>query len=361
MPEPSEYITSAHGLMRGHGFYNRHGWMQAAGIASALPALERAARAVPLEPPLVVADYGSSQGRNSLRPMQVAIEGLRSRAPDVPVTVVHVDQPSNDFASLFALLNDSPESYLRLHAQTYAAAVGRSFFEPVLGPGSVTLGWSSFAVQWLTRIPPEASGYVSSLLAPPEVLGLLHAQAEADWRRFLASRASELRPGGRLVVLVPGPPEKGFTSTTRLLQAAVQALGQCVSKGRLSEAARARAFIPTVPGSGAQLRAPFTEGTFAGLALEEQADWPEFPDAAWERYRQDANAAALTDAYLGFFQATFQPSLLHGLGPFGSAAERQAIADALEASMREAIAAAPQPCAQIPLHMVVLRRVLVPH
>jgi hypothetical protein len=44
--------------------------------------------------------------------MQASIEGLRVRAPGVPVAVVHVDQPDNDFASLFALLNDSPDSYL---------------------------------------------------------------------------------------------------------------------------------------------------------------------------------------------------------------------------------------------------------
>jgi hypothetical protein len=195
MLEPSEDTTSGHGLMGGRGFYNRHGWMQAAGIAAALPALARAAGAVPVDPPLVVADYGSSQGRNSLRPMQVTIAGLRARASGAPVMVIHIDQPVNDFASLFGLLNDSPESYLRLYADTYTAAVGRSFFDPVLPPGSVTLGWTSFAAQWLTGIPPEAAGHVSAALAPPDVLGLLHTQAETDWRRFLAARASELRPG----------------------------------------------------------------------------------------------------------------------------------------------------------------------
>jgi hypothetical protein len=112
-----------------------------------------------------------------------------------------------------------------------------------------------------------------------------------------------------------------------------------------------------VPRTAAQLRGPFAEGTFAGFALEAQDDRLDFPDPAWERYRQDGDLAALTDAYLSFFQATFQPSLLHSLEPSGSAAESQAIADGLEAAIRRAIAAEPQPCAQIPLHTVVLRRV----
>jgi hypothetical protein len=67
--------------------------------------------------------------------------------------------------------------------------------------------------------------------------------------------------------------------------------------------------------------------------------------------------AALAEAYLGFFQATFQPSLLHSLEPFRSASERQSIVNALEAAVRSAIKTDPQPFAQIPLHMVTVRRV----
>src|SRR5262249_7295148 len=357
MPEPSQSVTSSAGLMQGGGFYNRHGWMQAAGVTAALPALARAAAAVPIEWPVMVADYGASQGRNSLRPMQIAIEGLRARAMNVPITVIHVDQPGNDFSSLFALLNSSPDSYLQMHPQTYAAAVGRSFFEPVLAPASVTLGWSSFAVMWLTGTRPEALGYVSAALTPPKVLVHLRAQGAADWRRFLAARAGELRPGGRLVVLAAGPAEQGFASTGPLMQRLATTLRQLVVDGRLSEAACSRAFIPTLPRLGTELRAPFAEGAFAGLALEDQQDWPDFPDSAWERYQQDGDSGALADAYLGFVQATFLPSLLYSLEPFSSTSERQSTVDTLEAAIRSAIKTDPQPFAQIPLHMVAVRRV----
>ena len=118
-----------------------------------------------------------------------------------------------------------------------------------------------------------------------------------------------------------------------------------------------RAHNPTLPRSAAQLRAPFAEGAFAGLSIEEQEDWLDSPDSAWERYRQDGDLTALTDAYIAFFQATFQPSLLHCMEPLGSASQRKAIVDGLESAMRRVIAAEPQPCAGIPLHMVVLRRI----
>lgn len=357
MQELSRPVASAAGLMQGGGFYNHHGWAQAAGVTAALPALTRAAEAVPFAHPLIVADYGSSQGRNSLRPMQVAIETLRSRDPSVPITVIHTDQPGNDFSSLFALLNDSSDSYLKGYSNTYAAAVGRSFFGPVLPPGSVTLGWSSFAAIWLTRTPPEALGHVSTALVPPEVRTQLRAQGEADWRRFLTVRAGELQHGGRLVVLVPGPPEGQFAGVRSLMQILAMTLRQLVTDGRLPESVRGRAFIPTLPRSAADLRAPFSEGVFGGLALEEQESWPDFPDTAWERYRENGDAAMLTEAYLGFFQATFLPSLLHSMEPFDTGLERQVTLDALETAIRSAIETEPRPYAQIPLHVITVRRV----
>jgi salicylate 1-O-methyltransferase len=356
MPSLSESVAPEYGLMKGDGFYNRHAWVQAAGIGAALPLLARAAAAVPVEPPVVVADYGSSQGRNSLRPMGIAIGCLRDRAPDVPITVVHVDQPGNDFASLFTLLSNSDESYLRRDPEIYAAAVGRSFFNPVLPPGSVTLGWSSFAAMWLTRVPPNAAGHVVPYLAPPDVRSQVLTQGASDWQRFLAARGRELRPGGRIVVLCAGPAEQDSESSGPLHRIVAAALRQFVDEGRLPAVIRARAFVPTLPRRGEDMRAPFADGPFAGLVLEEHDDRMDLPDTAWERYCRDGDAEALADSYVGFFQATFLPSLLHSMEPFESAAQRDAVIDGLGSALREAIQAKPHRCAQIPMHTVLLRR-----
>jgi hypothetical protein len=58
----------AHGVMEGKGAYNRHAALPAGGAALALPLLERAIRDVEIDSgsqPIVIADYGSSQGKNS--------------------------------------------------------------------------------------------------------------------------------------------------------------------------------------------------------------------------------------------------------------------------------------------------------
>ena len=105
--------TSDHGVMEAGGSYNLHAKVPAGGAQLALPLLEEAVQRLTLQTgnhPIVVADYGSSQGKNSLLPMQGAIKGLRRRlGPDRPISVVHVDQPSNDFNTLFAVLDADPE------------------------------------------------------------------------------------------------------------------------------------------------------------------------------------------------------------------------------------------------------------
>ena len=74
--------------MEGRGVYNRSSRVQAAGLSPAVPLLEQAARtvALPAAPePIVIVDYGSSEGHNSFGPLAAAIRGrqvvLRSNSP----------------------------------------------------------------------------------------------------------------------------------------------------------------------------------------------------------------------------------------------------------------------------------------
>src|SRR6516165_10498998 len=91
--------------MEGKGCYNRHSAIPAAGGALALPLWEQAAEMIELDVgdrPIVLADYGSSEGQNSLAPMRTAIAVLRARiGHQRPTMVYHTDLPANDFTSLF--------------------------------------------------------------------------------------------------------------------------------------------------------------------------------------------------------------------------------------------------------------------
>ena len=78
----SDETRLSHGVMEGDGAYNKYAKLPAGGAALALPFLEKAIRGLRLDPgdqPIVIADYGSSQGKNSLAPLRIAIKALRSR------------------------------------------------------------------------------------------------------------------------------------------------------------------------------------------------------------------------------------------------------------------------------------------
>ena len=136
-----------HGVMEGKGAYNKFAKLPAGGAALALPLLEKAVRNVAVDAgdqPVVIADYGSSQGENSMAPILAAIRNLRQQAgPDRPICVFHIDQPSNDFNTLFEVLDSDPDRYVLDQPNVFPAAIGRSFYESVLPAGSVHLGWCS--------------------------------------------------------------------------------------------------------------------------------------------------------------------------------------------------------------------------
>ena len=148
--------------MEGKGAYNRNAAIPASGGALAIPLFEKAAQQITLDSgdrPIVIADYGSSQGKNSLAPMRAAIAALRTRAGrQRPIFVCHTDLPANDFSEMFALLESDPESYLQGEPQVFPYAIGRSFYRSLFPPGHVDLGWSSYAAVWLSQVPAADPG-----------------------------------------------------------------------------------------------------------------------------------------------------------------------------------------------------------
>jgi SAM dependent carboxyl methyltransferase len=103
--------------MEGRGAYNRSSSVQAIGSSPVVPLFEKAASQVQLTSaadPLVIADYGSSEGHNSLEPLTAVTGVLRRRiGPERAIWVVHTDLPGNDFTALFRMLASDPGSYLR--------------------------------------------------------------------------------------------------------------------------------------------------------------------------------------------------------------------------------------------------------
>jgi hypothetical protein len=330
--------------MEGGGSYNLHANIPAEGASLAVPLLEQAAHNITLNGsnhPVVIADYGSSQGKNSFAPMRAAIQAFRSRiGPDRPIFVTHIDQAENDFNTLFGVLHCDPERYSAHDPNVFPSAIGRSFYEPVLPHQYVDLGWSSYAAVWLSRIPALIPGHFMAVGASGDVRATFDRQSAEDWQRFLTLRAAELRPGGRLVVVLPGMSDDGTVGLEDLFNQANDALAELVAAGHITADARARMAVGAHPRSRSQLLAPFSSaGQFCGLSVE-HCELSKVPDPAWADYKRDGNKEALVKRQTLFFRSIFVPSLASTLADEKA---RHAFADSFEQTLRRRLAERPSP------------------
>jgi hypothetical protein len=333
--------------MEAKGAYNKHAKLQAGGSVSALPHWENAVRSTLLDEgdqPIVIADYGSSQGKNSLAPMQIAIEILRSRmGRERPILVCHVDLAVNDFNALFALLEEDPDCYSRSEPNVFSCAVGKSFYEEVLPRNYVHFGWSSYSAQWISRIPTRLPGHIFVPCSSGAARAEFERQGAEDWETFLTHRANELHPGGRLVVVVPGSNEDGSSGFENIMNHANAVLYEMVDEGAVLADERGRMALGVWPRSKGDLLAPFAaSGRFRNLDVE-CCEILELPDAAWVEYERDQNKEALVNKHVGFYRSTFVPSLAASLTHSRDAEVREAFADRLEHGIRRRLMGDPAP------------------
>jgi len=308
--------AAPHGVMEGMGAYNRYARLPASGGALAMPFLEKAVGRMAIEAegrPIVIADYGSSQGKNSLAPIGLAIKSLRARVgPNQPLIVFHIDQPSNDFNSVFQVLSSDPDRYSIDEPYVFPCAIGRSFYENVLPADSVHLGWSSYAAVWLSRIPALIPGHFVPAASTGAVREQFDRQAATDWKTFLSLRASELKPGGRLIVVLPAIADNGQAGFEEIMNQANAAIAELVDEGAITPDERARMVLGTHLRRKEDLLEPFANGQFQGLTVE-ACELLSLPDTAWLEYQKDGDAEALATKHALFFRAIFVPSLASAL------------------------------------------------
>jgi hypothetical protein len=303
--------------MQGDGFYNRHSSLQAAGIAAVLPLWQEVVRSVEARgDSLVIADYGSSQGHNSMLPIKVAIAELRHKTgDDRAIEVIHIDRPSNDFTSLFKALDEDPDSYMAGARAIFPSAIGRSYFDPIIPAGRVTLGWNTWTLHWMSRNPIDVPDQVFGKLSrSPAVIEAVTQQLASDWERFLNARAVEMRPGAKLLSLFVG--DDGRHNSWRWVGeefwGAVAEMGRA---GHLSEREQLELTFPTCPRTLSEIEAPFgAPGQFAGLKIEHAAIL-QGPDPFWAVYQETGDAARLGQTWANMMRAVFAPTIEGALDP----------------------------------------------
>lgn len=355
---------AAPAAMEGRGVYNRSSQVQATGVPSAAALLTASAAMIPLPAapaPIVLADYGCAQGRNSLGPVGEAIAALHTRVDKTrSISVFHTDLPENDFSTLFETLRNDPASYRRTDPATFPAAIGRSFYEQLLPSGSVHLGWSAWSLQWLSRAPCAIPDQVQvGWSSDASVRAAFAAQAEGDWRTFLDARARELAPGGRMVILAMAADAQGGFGYRSLIHALYAALCAMATDGFISAEELHRMVIPTVGRTREEFMVPFMDKTGADKmgapALSIVAlDMFVEPDGIWEDFARDGDAARFGRRWAAFSRASVFPSLAAGLD-HDDGKRGPAFIARLEADLAAALAAAPE-AMPIPLARMIVAR-----
>jgi hypothetical protein len=148
---------------------------------------------------------------------------------------MHIDQAANDFNTLFEVLHSDPQRYSVDDPNVFPSAIGRSFYESVFPKDYVHLGWSSYAAVWLSRIPTLIPGHFVAIASTGDTREVFERQGAEDWKSFLSLRAIELRPGARLVVVLPGLGDDSSSGFEPLFRHANEALAEMVTEGAIAD------------------------------------------------------------------------------------------------------------------------------
>jgi len=163
-----------------------------------------------------VCDYGTADAGTSLGLVHQVCTRIRDETSSTSIQVIYEDQPTNEWQSVFGHFHgtlQAKDAYGRVQStpsdieNVYGLAAGTSFFHQIVAPSTVDLGISFTAMHWLSVQPNSLKGHEA--LHAAQVLtdkslddALVQAetkQAAQDWLTILQHRASELKPGGRLV------------------------------------------------------------------------------------------------------------------------------------------------------------------
>jgi hypothetical protein len=338
--------ASADAVMKGHGFYNEHSHPQQKADSLGVPLLERAVEEMTVPQgaePAAVADFGAAQGRNSLGPMRLAVEMLRRRTTvSTPILVIHTDLPQNDFGSLFALVEASPESYLHSVENVFALAAGKSFYERIFPDGYLSLGWTAISVHWLSKVPCNIPDHVYAQRAGQRVRKAYAEQASEDWQQFLGHRARELGPGGELIVVAVTTDDTGNTGGESLMDLTNEPVLAMVEAGFIRPEEYTRMNMPAYHRTMEEFTEPLRSGSLTEDLILKEGIRAEFSDQLWPEYEQTGDANAFAASYTQFMRAFTEAPLFAGLDADRTPSDRERLANEYFERMKSLIGANPK-------------------
>ena len=310
--------------------------------------------------PFRIADYGAADGGTSIDLHRATISALRARAPHRAVCITYTDLPRNDYSALFTTAHGGRPgvtSYLDEHDDIFVYAAATSFFEPIFPTGTVDFGFSATAMHWLSALPCPVSDHIHMAGAHGKELEALRARALADWQDILFARASELKPGGRLLTvnlaLAADGRHMGNTGGANMFDVMNRLWRALVDDGTITTAEYRRTTIPQFYRTPAEFHAPLLDRDGpvhrAGLRLvHAETRFTRCPYAA--RFAQDGDADHFAETYVPNTRTWSETVFVNALDAARPLSQRQAIVGRYFGSFADLVRANPEPHAMDYIH-----------
>ena len=297
-----------------------------------------------------LSDMGTADAGTSLTMVGSAIDAVRTRAPQVPISIVYSDQPRNDFNALIAnVYGLGPcETYLGQNDGVYPLVSGTTFYQQILPDGTLDVGFSATAMHWLSCKVCNIPNHVQAVGAEGAALEKFRAQAARDWRQILLHRAAELKPGGKLVLINFGYDEQGRylgnTGGVNMFDRFDQIWRSFLERDRITRAEYENMTLPQYYNTREEFSAPLInpdEAVYqAGLRLDHiETRIVKCPFA--EAFAEHGDAAGFAEAYIPTIRSWNESIFFNALSDQRSVEQRQQIIEDYYATYRDMVRDSP--------------------
>ncbi|CAF1130106.1 unnamed protein product [Adineta ricciae] len=298
------------------GSYNENSSPQLLAVQHAIPLMRKAIDAwesIPSSFPTIIADFGSSHGANTtfiIKTMLDYIKQSKSQLVDQSFLIIYNDLPSNDWAAVFNIVNEE--------SQYYGLGNGRSFYSQCLPSNSLSIGFSSTSLQWLSRKPCNISNHCIFLFAQASERAAFRMQAKEDLEQFIKTRSHELISGGVLIVTAVCSNKKGES----ILNHACDCLYQCSKLLPLSEQ---ELLDYTIPIYFREYEDCIDENLFKRYSFQLVSSYFYLVDVEFDRHFEvgEIKLEEFVQLHTGFMRSWSEPALRKALQNNGKRTEEE--------------------------------------
>lgn len=312
------------------GDYHKHSAPQRTALENTFPLLSNAISTVcsritfKSDTAFTVADYGSSDGKNSLELMSIIIKNVRKNtSPTQPISIYHTDLPYNNYNTLFRGLHDSPDSYMALssrEAPIFSCATATPFFQQILPSNSVHFAFTSCSVHWLSCFPSCDIQQLYATSAPEPQRAVWRKQAAVDWGKFLSARSKEIVPGGVMVMANLFMDEQGDFPTKELCGVMDRTILEMQDIGMIDAQAARRFSHPSYFRTREEYISPLsTYGFTLRSTFSRKIDNP-----IYQEYSEAGNWKGFGQAMVKWARHWCNVALLRVIGPLDDVAKKKA-------------------------------------